>query len=59
MRENRLRWFGYVIRSCKNGLEMNVDGSRGRGRLKKWWLDMIKIDMRVAGVSVDDVRDRA
>jgi len=39
-------------------IEMNVEGRRERGRPKKTWLDAIRIDMRPAGVCVDDVGDR-
>lgn len=35
---------------------MNVEGSRGEGRPKNRWLDTI--NMRTAGVSIDDVIDR-
>lgn len=46
IRKNRLRWFSHVVRKEKLGavrmvLEMNFEGSRGRKRPKKRWLDVI------------------
>jgi len=35
-----------------------VEGRRGRGRLKKKWLNEIECDMRTAGECVNDVGDR-
>lgn len=40
-------------------LETNVVGNRGRGRSKNRWLDAVKSDTRIVGVSVNDVRDPA
>lgn len=36
---------------------MNLEGSRGRERPEKRWLNAINSDMRISGMSVDDVRD--
>lgn len=36
--------------------EMNVEGSKGRGRPKKRWFDAIKSNMRTAGVCVGFVK---
>jgi len=46
MTENRLRWFGCVIRrenleAVRTVMAMNVEGKRGRGRPKKKRLKMI------------------
>jgi len=40
MKENRLRWSGHMTRRNKTSksrevMKMNVEGKRGRGRLKK------------------------
>jgi len=40
MKESRLRWFGHVMRrehsnDVRTVMEINVEGRRGRGRLKK------------------------
>jgi hypothetical protein len=63
IRENRLRWFGHVMRreetkAVKVVMKMNVEGKRERGKLKKRWLDMIKNDMRAVDVCVWDVENQ-
>jgi len=64
MRENRFRWLGHVLRREKTKAvklvkEIYVEGKRGRARPEMRWLDVIKIDMKRAGVSVDeDAGDR-
>jgi len=63
MRENRLRWFGHVMRGeemeiVKVVMTINVVGKRERGKPKKRWLDTIESDMRAARVCVKDVENR-
>lgn len=63
MRENRLRWLGHVLRrenteAVSVTRNMSVDGKRGRGRPKKRWCEVLKCDMRVAGVCEEDAKDR-
>lgn len=63
MKDNLLRWFGLVVRREKSEairtvMEMNVIGSRRRGRPKRRWLDAIMSGMRTAGVFVDVVGNR-
>jgi len=46
MRENRLRWFGLVmkredLKAVRTVMELRVNGKRGRGRPKKKWLSMM------------------
>jgi len=64
MRETRLRWFGHVkrrsvdapVRRCER---INIpDGRRGRGRPKKNLDEMIREDMKVAGLTEDTAQYR-
>ena len=59
LREARLRWFGHVqrrspdatFRRCER-LDLGVF-RRDRGRPKKRWMDSIKQDIGLLGISVD------
>jgi len=58
--ENRLRWFGRVMKrgdseAGRTVMELRVKGRRGRP--KKKWSNAIECDTRTAGVWVDGVRD--
>ena len=64
MRETRLRWFGHVkrrsvdapVRSCER---INTPvGKRGRGRPKKSLDEVIRDDLKVAGLTEDLSQDR-
>ncbi|KAM2694147.1 hypothetical protein EV2_008244 [Malus domestica] len=65
MRENRLRWFGYVqrrptdapIRRCDYGTE--VQGRRGRGRPKKTLEETLRKDLEYLDLTKDMTQDRA
>ena len=64
MREARLRWFGHVLRAnndtlAKAGLNLEVRGSRPKGRPKQRWLDTLHNDMKIAGAHPDHAHDRA
>lgn len=64
VREARLRWFGHVHRReaeyiGRRMLKMEPPGRRRRGRPKKRFMDAVRADMRVVGVSMEDVEDRA
>ena len=64
VREARLRWFGHVHRReaeyiGRRMLKMEPPGRRRRGRPKKRFMDAVRADMRVVGVSIEDVEDRA
>jgi len=63
IKENRLRWFGHVMRreetkAVKVVMKMNVEGKRGRGRPKMIWLDTIENNMRAVRVCLGDVKNR-
>ena len=61
--ERRLQWYGHVMRReethvVRRVFDMEVPGRRGRGRPKRRWMDGIKEDLRVKGLSKDDAYDR-
>jgi hypothetical protein len=61
MRSNRLAWYGHLMRRddiTKIMMSMNVDGHPSRGRPKKRWMDCVKDDMRIKGVSMEMTSDR-
>jgi len=64
MRESRLRWFGHVkrrnvdapVRRCER---INIsEGRRGRGRPKKSLDEVIREDLKVAGLTEGMAQDR-
>ena len=64
MRRGRLRWFGHVERMWSGGcarrcINMNVNGRRARGRLRKTWDVLLRDDLRVKGLTRGLARDRA
>lgn len=64
MREERLRWYGHVVRSSEHSvastaMRLNPQGRRPRGRPKTRWMDRIKEDMRNLKVTTEDAHDRA
>ena len=63
VREARLRWFGHVQRReeehiGRRVLMMEPPGRRRRGRPKRRYMDVIREDMRDAGVRREDAGDR-
>ncbi|KAF3684184.1 hypothetical protein FXO37_01474 [Capsicum annuum] len=64
MREVRLRWFGHVMRRGSDAPVQRyeiptMDGfRRGRGRLKKYWREMIRHDMEQLQFTKDMTLDR-
>ena len=64
MRESRLRWFGHVkrrsvaapVRRCE--MIVPPGGKRGRGRPKKSLEEVVREDLRVAGLTEDMAQDR-
>uniref|UniRef100_A0A7I4Y3C4 Ribosome biogenesis regulatory protein n=1 Tax=Haemonchus contortus TaxID=6289 RepID=A0A7I4Y3C4_HAECO len=63
MREQRLRWFGHVLRRPKShpireAMEFEAKGKRPRGAPKKRWRDVIKRDLAEDKVAAEDAVDR-
>ena len=63
VREARLRWYGHVQRKeeeyiGKRMMKMELPCRRRRGRPKRTYIDVVKEDMTVVGVTEEDTRDR-
>ena len=63
VREARLRWFGHVQRRDseyigRRMLRMELPGRRSRGRPKRTFMDVVKEDMKLAGVREEEAEDR-
>ncbi|VDO23926.1 unnamed protein product [Haemonchus placei] len=63
MREQRLRWFGHVLRRpqshlMREAMEFEVQDKRPRGAPEKRWRDVIKKDLAEAEVTAEDAVDR-
>ena len=60
---SRLRWFGHVesmndnnwVKKCR---VIEVEGSRGRGRPKKTWEQVVATDLHKLGISRATAQDR-
>ena len=63
VRRSRLRWFGHVVRKddqqwVKKCMDFKVDGSAGRGRPRKSWLECVNDDMKKFGLKKEMAHDR-
>jgi hypothetical protein len=64
MRENRLHWFENIQRRSKDVLIRRIEGwsqgrlDRGRGRLKKTWIEVIKRDISLSDESMTMDRNK-
>jgi hypothetical protein len=62
IRSNRLAWYEHVMRKdeshiTKRVMTMNVNGHPRRGRPRKRWMDCVKDDMKIRGVSMEMTSD--
>ncbi|CAD6199417.1 unnamed protein product [Caenorhabditis auriculariae] len=63
LRENRLRWFGHVLRAdptsiAKTSHTLEVDGKRPRGRPKRRWMDTLNEALKATKLHPDQAADR-
>ncbi|KIH58746.1 hypothetical protein ANCDUO_11040 [Ancylostoma duodenale] len=64
MREQRLRWFGHVLRATKQSVEkivheFEVPGKRLRGRPRQRWADTLHKDLKIVGLHPDQAHERS
>ena len=64
LRESRLRWFGHVVRApagsvVQTAMQLEVPGTRPRGRPKMRWWDTINEDLRRTQLKEEDASDRS
>ena len=62
--EERLRWFGHVLRKDagyigRRMLTMELPGKRKRGRPKRRFMDAVREDMTSVDVTEEDAEERA
>lgn len=60
-RKSRLRWYGHTLRMNesrmpKRLLDSEVEGSRGRGRPRRRFIDSVKSDLEIRGLNLDAAR---
>ena len=58
LQQNRLRWYGHVLRKDDDWMEYEVEGSRPRGRPKRTWKDVVPEDCQAHTLNKEDAVDR-
>ncbi|XP_066962287.1 uncharacterized protein [Macrobrachium rosenbergii] len=63
VQEGRLRWYGYLLRRQehhigKHAMEMELQGRRRRGRLRKRWRDYVSEGLREKGLDEAETHHR-
>ena len=63
MSKSRLRWYGHVKRReqhnvCRRTLEAMPPAKRKRGRPRLRWMDCVRNDMKIIGVTENDASNR-
>ena len=63
VQERRLRWYGHVVRMDEDRCvrkcqSLAVEGTRGRGRPRKTWDEVVKHDLQTLGLTMEMTRDR-
>jgi len=62
LKRNRLRWYGHVRRRdnhhvLSKAAEMEVEGVRPRGRLKRTWKRCVEQDMRERNIGEENIHN--
>ena len=63
LQEKRLQWYGHVMRReeeyvGRRVIEMEVQGTRNRGKPKRRFMDSVKEDLKEKGLTGEEVQDR-
>jgi len=63
LQQNRLRWYGYVMRKEDNSwvkkcMEYEVEGDKPKGRPKKTWTEIVEKDCQARKLNREDAMDR-
>jgi len=64
LQQNRLRWYGNVLRKKDNDwlmkcMEYEVEGARPRGRPKKTWIEIVEKDCQTCKFNREDAMDHS
>jgi hypothetical protein len=53
IKSRMIKWVGYVVQMGRRGVPMDIggnpEGKRPLGRVKRWWVNNIKKDLREIG----------